>query len=291
MLQSLSHVYRQIYRTDGILSVMLAAGDPDKPTASISKREADVAHISKAERILHLPLQNLPMQNGTMEEGPTPSPELTAEKMRTKREKTMIIFDWDDTILPTTHMTVCDYITPGGDMATFTLHYNLRRMLQMYERDVLGTLIQIYEMCTGNLLIITNGDSGWVEQSAAKFLPKIHTWLHERRIPIISARGQYELMFPGEPFKWKAKAFLVQLRRAFKGRTDFTLISIGDSLSEAYATQLINSVAERSSCKTIKLKEDPSIVDLTQQFFTIAQHLPRIIAEDASSDYTYFQLY
>merc|ERR1719499_2689068 len=58
----------------------------------------------------------------------------------------------------------------------------------------------------GHTFIITNAMNGWVEYSAAKYVPDLLPVL--QKVPVISARGKYEAMYPGEVNKWKVQAFL-----------------------------------------------------------------------------------
>ena len=58
----------------------------------------------------------------------------------------------------------------------------------------------------GKVFIITNAAEGWVEFSAARYMPSLMPILE--KIPIISARSRYEQHFPNDFTKWKLYAFL-----------------------------------------------------------------------------------
>ncbi len=53
----------------------------------------------------------------------------------------------------------------------------------------------------GEVHIVTNAETGWVQLSASKFIPGVLPLLG--RTKVTSARSMYENMFPQQPFKWK----------------------------------------------------------------------------------------
>ena len=103
--------------------------------------------------------------------------------LKPKQHNSIIIFDWDDTLLPTS------FLTPGG---VFNENMNLRDIekekLLKLEQEVFKLLTETVEK--GNVYIITNAGNGWVEYSANKFYPNIIPILE--KIKIISAKGEYE---------------------------------------------------------------------------------------------------
>merc|ERR1711998_149070 len=60
-------------------------------------------------------------------------------------------------------------------------------------------------MTYGNVVIITNAERGWVEMSAARFMPTTQLLLSE--LTVVSARSTYEPEFPDDPLNWKVAAF------------------------------------------------------------------------------------
>jgi hypothetical protein len=123
--------------------------------------------------------------------------------MKPKQHNSIIIFDWDDTLLPTS------FLTPGG---IFNEEIQLTdsdvEKLKKIEECVFLLLTESIEK--GNVYIITNAGKGWVEFSANKFYPSILGLL--KKIEIISARGEYEKIFPGNSRQWKIEAFLNLLK-------------------------------------------------------------------------------
>ena len=175
--------------------------------------------------------------------------------MKPKQYNSIIIFDWDDTLLPTT------FLTPGGifeeNMKLSDVDKNIMSKL---EESVLKLLTESVEK--GNVYIITNAGKGWVEYSAKKFYPSIMTILS--KIKIISARGEYEKAFPGDSRQWKIEAFL-NLKNTVNMNLVTNIICIGDSLFEMEAGRILASKFSEAFIKTVKFKEAPKMDELIKQ--------------------------
>ena len=118
--------------------------------------------------------------------------------MKPKQHNSIIIFDWDDTLLPTT------FLTPGGifDEDMDLNEIDSQKLLKL-EELVSKILTEAVEK--GNVHIITNAGRGWVEYSAKRFYPSILPILS--KIKIISARRQYEKFFLGIQDSGKLEPF------------------------------------------------------------------------------------
>ena len=122
---------------------------------------------------------------------------LTPNK-KPKDYETVIIFDWDDTILCTS------FINPTGtfDPKQKTSQYVLDQIA-----DLEKAAKKILEMSIRNGItyIITNAGEGWVQFSAERFMPSLLPLLS--KINIISARAKYEHLTQ-DYTKWKLHAFM-----------------------------------------------------------------------------------
>ena len=175
--------------------------------------------------------------------------------IKPKQHNSIIIFDWDDTLLPTS------FLTPGGV-------FNEDMKISEYDQDklkeievsVLKLLAEAVEK--GNVYIITNAGKGWVEYSANKFFPSILPILE--KIKIISARGEYEKIFPGNSRQWKIEAFL-NLQQYVNVTLVTNIICIGDSLFEMEAGRILASKFTKAFIKTIKFREAPKLDELLKQ--------------------------
>ena len=175
--------------------------------------------------------------------------------MKPKQHNSIIIFDWDDTLLPTT------FLTPGGifdeDMDLPEIDSEKLTQLEELVSKILNDAVE-----KGNVYIITNAGKGWVEYSAKKFYPSILPILS--KIKIISARRQYEKVFPGNSRQWKIGAFL-NLQKSVNLKLVTNIICIGDSLFEMEAGRILASRFTEAFVKTIKFREAPKLDELIKQ--------------------------
>lgn len=125
----------------------------------------------------------------------------------------------------------------------------------------------------GHVFIITNAMKGWVEQSAARWMPGILPML--RQVPVISARSNHEAQHPGDVAQWKKQAFL-DLQRQLHSDVVTNLISVGDSNFELEAVHAMGKAFATSLVKTVKLKEHPTAQELAKQLALIRPKLEKI---------------
>lgn len=179
---------------------------------------------------------------------------------------TVIIFDWDDTLLCSSAMNwqQCD---PG--------------QLQQLESTIEAVLTKA--MGLGDTFIVTNGNATWVQESSRMWLPKVVPVLNRLK-KIVSARATYEHIWPGDPFAWKKAAFEVLLRdREEQGGSHFSsggvnLMSFGDNQAEIDAAQTATaSLRGTSIIKTVKFKESPSVDEVLGQLRLVTQLLPDLV--------------
>ena len=175
--------------------------------------------------------------------------------MKPKQHNSIIIFDWDDTLLPTS------FLTPGGYFnEDIELSESDQEKLTKLEQSVLTLLNEAVEK--GNVYIITNAGNGWVEYSAKRFYPSIIGVLS--KLKIISARGEYEKLYPGNSRQWKIQAFL-NLLKYVDVKLVTNIICIGDSLFEMEAGRILASKFTEAFIKTIKFREAPKLDELLKQ--------------------------
>jgi predicted 2-oxoglutarate/Fe(II)-dependent dioxygenase YbiX len=79
----------------------------------------------------------------------------------------IIVFDWDDTLLASTFLSSKGYRL-DTDRA---LLLDIEKSLQELETSIITVLNTALQH--GEVHIITNAETGWVELSAAKFIPSV----------------------------------------------------------------------------------------------------------------------
>lgn len=181
---------------------------------------------------------------------------------RPPRHQTIIIFDWDDTILCT-----------GFLQRVHELPDDAKPILK--EMDKVATSLLGLAVTMGQTFIITNAVKGWVEFSAGRYLPGLLPLLDQ--ITVISARSQYESIFPKQYAKWKAEAFM-EVQRNLDQQIITNLVSVGDSRIEMDAALTMGHAFEQAVVKTVKLHELPSPVELLKEQQAVHREFERIVS-------------
>ena len=181
------------------------------------------------------------------------------------RTQTVIILDWDDTVLPSAFLEA--WTRDNGHALPPALLSDLREV----QERVIWLLEQALQI--GKTYIVTNAEKRWVDISATKYMPGLLTLL--KRIPVVSAREMYQGKFQDNVSLWKLKAFLY-LQRKWDVETPVRLIAIGDSDYEMNAAHKTMKVFNRKAVKAtgrsrcgcytiVKFKEAPTPRVLLQQ--------------------------
>jgi len=178
-----------------------------------------------------------------------------------KRQETVIVFDWDDTLLASSFLSGKGYRL-DSDMSKCGVE--LDQGLRALEQSVCAVLNLA---CTyGEVHVITNAETGWVQLSAQKFIPAVVPLLS--KLKIISARSTFECQFPESPLKWKYFAFQQKLEPLFLGANASihkNIISFGDSHVEREAVRSVTRGVPNTLCKSVKFAERPSMEQLRRQ--------------------------
>jgi len=183
---------------------------------------------------------------------------------------TLIIFDWDDTLLCTTAINARCWI---------------EGQLQQLERTVESLLRQA--MSLGDTIIVTNGKPMWVKESCRHFFPSLLPLLDQ--ISVISARAQFEHIFPTNPFAWKRHTFrkILQCRhRQVPDDFGLNLIVLGDSQAEIEAAHSAMEVVRGRSAqvKTVKFRAAPSCAQLVGQLRKVRTDFEKLVLEVRSAN-------
>lgn len=182
----------------------------------------------------------------------------------TKPHQTLIIFDWDDTFLPTSYLYYVglDKITP-----------ELEKKLQILDKNVTKLLSKAAKI--GHTYIVTNGAESWVESSSKVYLPNTYRRLQQKDVTVISARAEYEEEFPDNPKRWKTETFL-DIGGTMDSRVVTNILCMGDSDFEMSAAGELAKKFNKSLVKTIKLKECPSAEELIKQIEIVLEKFDQI---------------
>jgi len=179
---------------------------------------------------------------------------------------TVIIFDWDDTLLCTS--------------AINSQKWEPQQLEQL--ESIVKTILHT-AMLMGETLIVTNGIESWVQRSASRYLPGLLPTLS--RLMVVSARSKYEHAHPGDPIMWKCETFKEILANRHGGlhcnASSVNLVVLGDSDPEIEAAQRATKVLSSDSLvKIVKFQASPSVTELLGQLRRVERELGQIVEED-----------
>jgi hypothetical protein len=206
--------------------------------------------------------------------------------------QTIIIFDWDDTLCPSSCMRRNASFDSRGRL-TVRLNEEARMELSMLASQVIP-LIEVAKML-GQVVIVTNAKRPWVDISCQNFLPSFKKELD--KIPVIYA---LELVKPAEGGRVEVtnttltdskvmamKAAVTDFYSRYPNQSWKNMVSIGDALFEHDAIKQV--AAERpmfKPCrtKTLKLLEGPTVPGLVVQLSIVEKWLAKIVKLDGDID-------
>ena len=116
-----------------------------------------------------------------------------------KSSQNLVIFDWDDTLFPTT------FLNPVDDSQYEVLRDRYAQPLRVIEDEAIK-LVQLV-LKEALVVVITNAKKGWVEFSSSFFMPRLHALMMRGYLRVLSARVDYEELYPFDTYKWKEMAF------------------------------------------------------------------------------------
>jgi hypothetical protein len=195
------------------------------------------------------------------------------------------VFDWDDTLFPTTFMGLMGLSVDSLPSALQPFQPILTALDELVELLLLRTLE------VSPVTIITNGSAGWVQLSAKRFLPRTFVVLMQY-VKVVSARGEHERAFPGTTeacmVAWKLCAFRNHYDTSVPhkniDRPWYNFVSIGDSTIERDAFHVITAGKDGMHSKSVKLITQPTTEQLRLQLEMLTFHIQAIIAHEGSLD-------
>jgi hypothetical protein len=174
---------------------------------------------------------------------------------------TTIIFDWDDTLLSSS------WLAQNGLRLDEPAEVpkEAQEQLAVLADSVISLLNRAAEF--GTCVIITNAETGWVELSCKKFMPRVVPLLG--RFKVLSARSTFEVLFPESPSDWKVQAFHQEIHAVYAGRPHTAkrnIISFGDSVHERTAIHKVTAgMGPTTRTKSVKFVERPTVEQLKRQ--------------------------
>lgn len=211
------------------------------------------------------------------------SPCVGRKSLKTKR-KALIIFDWDDTILPTSYLAKKGYKLDGPDPTL-----DIQRVLDDYSRFVNITLNEASRK--GHVIIVTNAETGWIDLTVDKFLPLCSSTI--AKFQHVSARSLFEPTGIQTPMAWKENAFRMVVQEYLNAATQrsesqdgkYQVVSLGDSAHEREAVlKVCEELKHKVICKSLKFMERPDVESLKKEHQLIVECLPDIMSSKDNLD-------
>ncbi|GMF27894.1 unnamed protein product [Phytophthora lilii] len=173
-----------------------------------------------------------------------------------------------------------------------------RQRLELLERQVLE-LLQ-FAARFGPVFIVTAASLPWVVASAEHFLPRLRQFLLDNqhqcetgefeRVQVVSARDWYshQVGAGGSQLEWKCATFEalcnhLKVQDVFaRLRTRTDLVSVGDARFEQEAcVKMEVNAAEFVRSKTMKLVEQPTLVELLEQLHMTCKMYDQVCRYDS----------
>ncbi|KAG6977718.1 hypothetical protein JG688_00000058 [Phytophthora aleatoria] len=218
----------------------------------------------------------------------SPPPTATAPKRRpgsagpsSVKDRTVVVFDWDDTLCPSSWLHAQDLL-PKYRGHQISVTPEQREVLSLIGAHVARLLQKA--VAYGPVFVVTAAEYGWVEMSAALYMPAVQSVLALSDVHIVSARSWYEQNFGlgGDSATWKQEVMQLIARKCFAAAAQdtgartyreptasqdvyFNFLSIGDSMAERDACFAAVQNVGRTFAKTLKFVEHPDAEEVLQQ--------------------------
>lgn len=177
------------------------------------------------------------------------------------KKNTLIIFDWDDTLFPTSWLMQNGFrITDSTAIKQYVIY--------LKELDILLSKLFTAALSLGRILIITNANLSWI--NTTKCLLPMTSKIINHKILTISARDIYQ--YCCDINDWKTNVFKNDISSHIKWADQ--VISFGDAEYEYNAlVSLYKNIPDYKILKTVKLMRAPSFNTLTDQIEVIIKSL------------------
>jgi len=200
---------------------------------------------------------------------PAPSPAPAQENCepakggKFEKEETFFIFDWDDTVLPSSWVQRQGLRLDAGSKVTTEQREQLAAVAEVAAKTLRAARQH------GTVILVTNAERGWIELSCRKFMPTLAPMLESIRM--VSARTTYECAGCKSPLDWKLRAFDAEIMKFFGSDVALdaskrkNVLSLGDSVHEREA--LLRAAAVLPNChpKSLKFVERPDLSQICKQ--------------------------
>lgn len=201
-------------------------------------------------------------------------------------EQTLIIFDWDDTLCPSSACFEGYGLTGAVPPEKGSL---LESALFRLAVDVKAALERASSLAA-TVAIVTNGGEKWVELSAQAWMPDILPALCGTSVS--SARARWEPQGVGSPTGWKTREFQELIDRFYSRYANQSwknIICIGDAPYEHEALRRVvddGLGVQSTHCRTksVKFLTKPTVDDVGYQLRKLTTFFENVVYHDGDLD-------
>lgn len=185
-------------------------------------------------------------------------------------EKTIIIFDFDDTLFCTKYLetfSLCYEDIFKSKVSLEELNPCLYKEIKELENEIIElfiTLKQFYDV-----IIISNADIKWINNCLIHFLDELREYIVDNDIKIFSAKNNKI-----SPKDWKVNCFKNVIKELYKDEYELNIISIGDSNEEKKA------VMKFKNSKFIKMISYPSAKSIILELNYLKNNIHNIVLDN-----------
>lgn len=175
----------------------------------------------------------------------------------------IIIYDWDDTLFPTS------FIHSNNN-----INYSQLLLIENQNIKLLNKSRQF-----GTTIIITNASTEWIYESSKKYMNNLYKYIVYFNIPIYSAREYATERNIQNYLQWKEITFHNTINNYFRQNARINnIISIGDAVYERkallkYGSYINSIIYKHIYIKTIKYIDNPNLINLYNEVTSLLNNL------------------
>lgn len=223
-------------------------------------------------------------------------------KASTSRDETVIMFDFDDTLCPTSALMADERFLGMSDLdadCPNDISFECREQLRDLQNAAVRALSRASHF--GTVVIVTLAKQQWLEHVLSRIMPDLGAAIKSLGIQVVYARDTVQgrlLRHAKEegvdiPCLMKTKAMSAVLRSFYRGRRGRSwrhIISIGDSDTEkdaildlAMSRTQFDSYGREDAfrCKVVQLQGDPSVEALTGELELLTDWLELMVLHES----------
>lgn len=202
--------------------------------------------------------------------------------------RTMIIFDFDDTLICTKYLDslslnyqeIFDFKTSIEDTNPY-----LVKELNELEISIIHLFAELQES-DYDIIIVSNADMKWINNCLTHFFTELKDYIFDNNIKIYSAKNMFSHLTSNSS-EWKSKCFIKIIKEKYLNESNIVLniICIGDGLDEKKAlfnssSLLGNNMKYSIRAKFIQVIDSPSVTSIILQLKYIQENISKIKNEN-----------